>query len=117
MRVVVAGSRTFDNYDMMVGFLDAILVGEADVTIVSGGAGGADRLGERYAKERGHGLKLCLADWKRYGKSAGPMRNTKMARNADMVVCFWDGESRGTKHMIATAESYGLRVYVVKYGA
>lgn len=55
------------------------------------------------------------AQWKRYGKAAGYIHNTEMAKNADALVAFWDSHSLGTKHMIATAELFGLDVRVVRY--
>jgi len=84
-------------------------------TIVSGTAGGADRLGERYAKD--HNLE-CIrmpANWDLHGKSAGYRRNEQMACIADACVCFWDGKSRGTTHMIDLAKKKGLHVRVVRY--
>ena len=85
------------------------------VEIVSGGARGADKLGERYAAERGYGLKIFPADWNRYGKRAGYLRNEQMAQYADVCICFWDGESRGTKHMIDLSNRCGLKVIVNNY--
>lgn len=55
------------------------------------------------------------ADWKTHGKAAGPIRNRKMAENADALIAIWDGKSRGTKNMIETATSLGLRVYVHRF--
>ncbi|MBR1697914.1 MAG: DUF2493 domain-containing protein, partial [Anaerovibrio sp.] len=85
------------------------------VIIVSGHAPGADTLGERYAHEHGLKCELYPADWNTHGKAAGPIRNAEMANNADALIAFWDGESRGTKNMIETAKAKGLRVAVVKY--
>ena len=72
--------------------------------------------GEQYAKEHGYDVHYFPAEWKRYGKAAGYIRNTEMAKNADALVAFWDGASLGTKHMIATAEQLHLDVHVVMYG-
>ena len=88
-----------------------------DITVVCGKAKGSDTLGEQYAKEHGYEVQYFPADWNRYGKVAGYIRNTTMAKNADALVAFWDGESPGTKHMIETAQSLGLRVRVKTYGA
>lgn len=55
------------------------------------------------------------ADWDRYGKAAGYLRNTEMAKNADALVAFWDGMSLGTRHMIETAKAHGLKVRVKRY--
>ena len=78
-------------------------------------ARGADRLGERYAKERGYKVIYFPADWDIDGRSAGFKRNVKMAEYADALVAFWDGKSSGTKHMIETAQGKGLDVRVKRY--
>ena len=108
-RVVIAGCRNYDNYDEAKAYIDLLLSNirkEYDIVIISGGASGADALGERYAKENGLRLEIYPADWKKYGKSAGPRRNKKMAMLSDYVICFWNGESKGTKSMIYYAKRY-----------
>ena len=87
---------------------------ENTIIIVSGGARGADLLGERYAQENGFAIERYPADWDRYGKSAGPRRNREMAKAGDYVICFWDGESRGTKSMIEYAKVFGKPVTIKK---
>lgn len=87
---------------------------------LSGGAKGADRLGECYAFDNGYSVIRFQALWGVYGKSAGPRRNNEMAKFASesgsgTLIAFWDGESRGTKNMIDTARRYGLHVIVVEY--
>lgn len=116
-RVIIAGSRTFSDYMLLERTMDRLLrdVSE-DIVIISGRARGADTLGERYARERGYEVWEYPADWKKYGKSAGFLRNRAMARDADALVAFWDGESRGTENMISLARRQGLRVRVLKYG-
>ena len=114
-RVIIAGSRTFDNYDLLKHTLDNYLIDKPDAIVISGGARGADALGERYAKERGLKIERYPADWKKYGRAAGPIRNEQMAARGDALVAFWNGESRGTRHMIETAKRYCLDVYVVRY--
>ena len=86
-----------------------------DITVVCGKARGADTLGEQYAKEQGYAVQYFPADWDRYGKAAGYLRNTEMAKNADALVAFWDGMSLGTRHMIETAKAHGLKVRVKRY--
>lgn len=115
MRVIVAGGRDFMDYAKMVGSLDKILSSVVVECLVSGGARGADALGERYAADRGHCVVRYPADWGLHGKSAGPVRNRLMAANADALVAFWDGKSRGTADMISVAREMGLRVRVVRY--
>lgn len=115
-RVIIAGGRDFNNYDGMAACLDRLLKNVNDkIEVVCGMARGADRLGERYAKERGYKVIYMPADWDMDGRSAGFKRNVKMAEYADALVAFWDGKSSGTKHMIETAEKMELDIRVKKY--
>jgi hypothetical protein len=117
-RTIIAGSRGFNDYTMLADRLDQLLrrkEGIFDIVIVSGTAKGADQLGERYAKDRGYKVERYPADWDKYGKSAGYLRNAQMADNAEALVAFWDGESRGTRHMIDLAEEKGLEIRVIRY--
>ena len=116
-KLIVAGSRSFNDYDLLKRKLDHLLANKdlATVHIVSGTARGADQLGERYAKERGCQLERFPANWARYGKSAGFERNTRMANHADALMAFWDGESRGTTHMIRTMQAANKPVRVTTY--
>ena len=102
-RVVIAGCRDYDNYEEAKLYIDFCLSNIRkgyDIIIVSGCASGADAIGERYAEENGLKVEKYPADWKRYGRSAGPKRNKQMAEISDYVICFWDGKSKGTKSMI-----------------
>jgi hypothetical protein len=113
MIVIIAGGRDYLDYENVKA---RIPESEFEITeIVSGGATGADALGERYAKEHGIKLRRMPADWAKHGKAAGPIRNREMAQVADALIAFWDGESRGTKNMIEEAEKRGLRVKVFRY--
>ena len=85
------------------------------IVIVSGGCAGADVLGERYAKENGYSIDRYPAEWQKYGRKAGIMRNAVMADNADALIAYWDGISRGTKNMIDEARKKGLAVRVKRY--
>ena len=118
MRLIIAGSRDFDDYALLVRETDALLKNfyHGEIEIVSGGARGADNLGEKYARLKRYALKVFQADWRKFGKSAGYIRNEEMAKYADHLLLFWDGESRGSKHMLDLAQDYGLVVKVVKFG-
>lgn len=110
MKTIIAGSRTITEYQYI---LDAIHESEFEITeIVSGTAKGVDILGERYAKESNILLTKYPADWNKYGKSAGYIRNAEMAKYADQLIAIWDGDSRGTKNMIDIAEKHNLKIYV-----
>lgn len=116
-RVVVAGCRDFNDYDLAKKFIDVCVSNirkEYEIVFVSGGCKGADMLGERYARENGMGIERYPADWDTYGKAAGPIRNRQMAQVADYVICFWDGESRGTKTMIEYAKKYQKPIKIKK---
>lgn len=112
IKLIVAGSRGFDNYDFMCYYLDKCLqnLDLSQVTIISGGARGADELGERYARERGLNVLVMPAEWNKYGRGAGYIRNEEMAKIATHCVVFWDGQSRGAEHMIKTARKYALHL-------
>lgn len=114
MRTIIAGSRNVDSYDTVKEAVSkaAIHAGISITTIVSGNARGVDQLGEKYAIDNGIPLVLYPADWDRHGKSAGYKRNVQMAENADALIAIWDGESKGTGHMISIAKEHGLTVYV-----
>lgn len=115
-RVIVAGSRGFDDYDLLSKKLKALLSNSnpSDVEIISGGAAGADRIGERWAKENGYRCVKFPASWDAYGKSAGMVRNEEMAWYATHLIAFWDGSSRGTANMIGIAKRDGLTMRVIE---
>lgn len=116
MRVIVAGGRDFNNYDLLKRKLDTLLFNYPNAIIISGACpSGADRLGERYALERKLEVIQYPADWKAHGKAAGPKRNEQMALNADALIAFWDGKSRGTKNIIDNAEKNNLKIRVIMY--
>lgn len=110
MRVIVAGPRTVNRYDIVVRAIKAS--GFTITEEVSGGADGVDSLGERWAEEQGIPIKRFLARWAKYGRAAGKIRNSKMAKYAEALIAIWDGQSRGTKDMIDKARYRGLHVFV-----
>lgn len=112
MKIIVAGCRNFNDYDLLKSKLDFYFQNIEIEEIVSGACSGADRLGERYAHEHNIPVKQFPADWS-LGRKAGPLRNEEMAKYADALVAFWDGESRGTANMINRARAHGLKVRVV----
>lgn len=117
LKVIIAGSRGFNDYQLLERLVDMYLqrYSPDQIEIVSGGARGADRLGECYAQSRGMALKVMPADWNRFGKSAGYGRNESMAQYATHCIVFWDGSSRGTQHMINLANQYKLALRIVRY--
>ena len=80
--------------------------------IISGCCTGCDKLGERWALENNIPIKKFPADWQKYGKRAGMIRNRQMAEYGEALVAIWNGKSRGTGNMIKTARELGLKVVV-----
>ena len=115
IKVIIAGGRDFNNYEELSLFCDKILANQKDVEIVSGTANGADKLGERYARERGYAIKQFPADWDGLGKRAGHVRNAQMAEYADALIAFWDSKSKGTQSMIGLANAAKLKVRIKYY--
>ena len=119
IKVIIAGTRDFNDYSFLKKNLDYFLQGinpnNEEIEIVSGNARGADKLGERYAKEHNLPVKLFPANWDKYGKRAGYLRNQEMANYSDVLIAFWDEKSKGTKHMIDIAKKQDLTVIVVGY--
>lgn len=129
MRIIIAGSRDFNDYSILRGEVLNVLkklkskgysIREEDIEIISGTARGADQLGEIFAEEFGLSLSRFRANWDEFGKRAGYLRNAEMSKYAKqdeevgVLVAFWNG-SRGTKHMIDLANRDGLEVYVINF--
>ena len=115
MKVIIAGSRDFKDYTMLTRYCDKILLNQINIEIVSGTASGADRLGEKYTIKKGYPIKKFPADWDKFKKAAGPIRNRKMAEYADGLIAFWNSKSKGTENMIQEANKLNLKVKVIKY--
>ena len=113
MKLAIVGSRTFNDYKKLEKEVNAYCPREELEEIISGGAKGADSLAEQYACEYGIDLNVIKASWRTYGKQAGYMRNVVIIEQADQVIAFWDGESKGTKHTIDTAKKAGKPVFIV----
>lgn len=114
MKVIIAGSRSITDYSVVA---EAVEKSGFEITeVVSGCAGGVDRLGEKWAKNHKIPIKKFPAQWSKYGKSAGYVRNGAMARYADALIAVWDGVSRGTKHMMDLAKKEGVKFYIAVKG-
>lgn len=114
MNIGVVGSRTFHNYSFMQLVLNRVTLNvmEQPLTIISGGAKGADSLAKQYCEAVGIQIIEILPDWNKYGKSAGPIRNKEIVERSDYIIAFWDGKSRGTKYTIDMAERVGKKVFI-----
>lgn len=120
-RILVTGSRHFDphnprNYQLMQQALSTAAkklytAGATDITVVHGGASGADTLADIIASNLGFTIERYPAQWHRYGKKAGPIRNEEMvARGANIVLAFPAAVSPGTKHCMTVARRAGITV-------
>ena len=113
MRVIIAGSRTCNDYNILD---SAIKDSGFDIDVViSGCARGADKLGEIWADRNGIMVMRYPADWNRLGKRAGFIRNIQMAKVSDALIALWDGKTTGTMHMIKTAKKHRLHIYISYY--
>lgn len=127
MRLGVIGSRNFNNYDNLKAVLDGFNI----TTIVSGGADGADTLGERYADENDIEKDIHEADWNnldvvpcairtrrdgsKYNVLAGFNRNTDIVNNSDMIIVFWDGKSTGTRDSMKQAHKQKKDLIIIYF--
>lgn len=126
-RILVTGSRHFDphnprNYQLMQQALSTTAkklyaAGATDITVIHGGASGADTLADIIASSLGFNIERYPAQWNLYGKKAGPIRNEEMvARGADIVLAFPAAVSPGTKHCMGVARRAGITVVNVTNG-
>ena len=118
-RMIVAGGRDYSNQNVVNYYIDRV----SDVcdsrglnlVIVCGMATGADTLGRNYAISNGLEVLEFPANWNRYGKSAGYIRNKEMGNIADSAIVFWDGRSKGSKLMIDIMHELKKPVIAISY--
>lgn len=113
MRVLVAGSRFYSNKDRLDEVLDHLHSHLGFTILIHGGAKGADLLAGRWAIDHSIPVKCYLANWSKYGRSAGPIRNRQMLADSkpDLVVAFHGGA--GTADMVRRAKLAGIPVHQV----
>ena len=115
MRLIIAGSRTFSDYQRLC---QVLAPDRQHITqVITGGARDADQLGYRWAWKHAIRHQLFRADWERFGRSAGIRRNHQMAQAGDMLVAFHVNNSPGTAHMIACMRALGKPVVVIRVEA
>ncbi len=121
MKVIIAGSRTIKSYAIV---RNAVVKSglwaeyKHDLEIVCGEAKGVDLLGRKFAERNNLVVHSAPANWDKFGKAAGHIRNCEMGKFADYLIAVWDGRSKGTEHMIKYMRSLGKPVWisdVVKY--
>ena len=112
MKLIIAGSRSFTNYQLLC---QTLAPERHRITqVLTGGARGADQLGYRWAWKHALPHQLFRAEWERFGKSAGVRRNHQMAQAGDMLLTFGDGRSPGTRHLIGCMQQLGKPVVVIR---
>ncbi len=112
MKVIIAGSRNL--FPTKLKISKAIHFLEWEVTeVICGKARGVDTAGEQWAIALDIPVKYFPANWRRYGKAAGMIRNKEMADYADALLVFWDGRSPGTRGMISIMSGCKKPYYVV----
>lgn len=114
--ILIAGSRTFNDRETFEKVITEIMGEKAEVTIVEGGAAGADSLARDFANEHNIPFIEFKPDWKKYGRAAGPKRNDAMVafieEHSGSALYFWDEESKGTKQCIESARKRGIDIHV-----
>lgn len=115
MIVAIVGSRDFSDAEYMERMIEKSVGINNIELIVSGGAKGADRLAEGFAQKHDIPVKVYRANWVKYGKSAGMIRNGDIVNDADVVIAFWNGQSPGTKMTIRECVQTGTQYFVYTY--
>src|SRR5262245_24979604 len=119
LKIIVAGSRSFSDYSLLEHWLCRLTANiQKPLIVVSGGAKGADKLGEKWAWEKGPRpitVMHFFPDWEKYGRSAGVRRNQEMVDFADRAVIFWDGKSPGTADLLRRARSKGMKLKAIRF--
>jgi hypothetical protein len=130
MKIIIAGSRSIEDYELLKKVMVQSNAAFKATEIISGGARGVDKLGERWANEHKIPLRIMKAEWNKlnvpgavidvrpgeeegwYNSRAGIQRNEQMGDYADAAVILWDGKSNGTRHMTNYMKKLGKKVFV-----
>lgn len=114
MKLMVCGSRTINNYYYVADAIQYVCrrIGQYPSLIISGAAYGSDVQALIWAIRHGVPRSVHVAEWNKYGKSAGYRRNVDMVDECDLCIAIWDGVSKGTAHSIQIARSKGKPVWV-----
>ncbi|MBS1589536.1 MAG: DUF2493 domain-containing protein [Bacteroidetes bacterium] len=115
MKLAIAGSRSFNDFELLENKVDELRKEYAISSLISGGAKGADLLAEQYAAKHHLGIERILPDWKMHSRGAGHRRNEIIVQKCDMLIAFWDGKSKGTKHIIEYAKKQNKQAYIFNY--
>lgn len=115
MKLIIAGGRDFTDDLLMETTSQNHSLMEAVTEVVCGMARGADTVGYNWAKENNIPIKKFFANWDQLGKKAGYLRNVEMGEYADALLAFWDGHSKGTRHMIDIMKRLKKPYLVISY--
>ena len=115
MTLSIVGSRTFTNYDLLEHEVDLFVEGKEIKRIISGGAQGADKLAEEYARRRKLEIAIIKPDWNKFGRAAGIIRNEDIINGSNYVIAFWDGKSKGTQNSIQRAEKQNKILKIISF--
>ena len=116
IKITVGGCRDFNDSEYIFKCLDEYIeeLCDEEIIIISGHCSGVDTAAEKYASLKGFKTMIFPAEWEKYGKAAGPIRNKQMVEAADVVIAFWDGKSRGTKSLIDLAKKSDKNLTIFK---
>lgn len=113
MKTIIAGNRNYTNKRFIDNQIREYMKHTPISEILEGGATGVDELAGLFAITNNIPRKTFYAPWAKYGKQAGPIRNEDMVRQADALLAFWDGRSRGTADIIRRAKRKGIKVTII----
>lgn len=130
--LLVTGSRSFDDYDLLTWRCELITAKWEDVVVCHGHSfhrsmqtargtryTGADWHAEKWAEANWYDRQHFIADWNKLGRAAGPARNAEMVdfvlRQGGFMVAFWDGSSPGTADCIRRFVSYSDRYVIQRF--
>ena len=114
MKLAIIGSRTFNNNELLNNKINEFYNIKNITKIISGGAYGADKLAEKFAKCNNIETEIYLPNWLKFGKSAGYIRNKLIIENCDEVIAFWDTKSPGTKLSIDICKKINKPIKIIK---
>lgn len=114
MKFAVIGGRDFDDYELLKSFLDSIKM-PIDLIVSGGCLNSPDILGEKYADDNCIEKLIFKPEWDKYGRSVAFVRNKLIIDNADIVIAFWDGKSKGTKHSLDYAKKKNKHIKIINY--
>jgi len=125
IKIIIVGSRTITDYSILISALQEAMVSLRETAgnlsspasnsfeIVSGGARGVDTLAKKYATECGYKFTEMKPQYKNNNDRGAPLRrNIDIANYGDILIAIWDGNSKGTKHIIEYMQKIGKPVYI-----